>query len=145
MGAYHAATLTEKVKGARVTVINDFFAEKAAEVATGIAGARVAEDPFEAINADDVDAVVIATPGAAHEKQVLACLDRGIPVLCEKPLTTDIASAYEIVKRQKDSGKTLIQVGFMRRLRHRVRRAAKADRRRRPRQSLTGALHAPKP
>ena len=56
-------------------------------MAAGV-GARVVADPIDAINADDVDAVVIATPGAAHEEQVLACLARGIPVLCEKPLTT---------------------------------------------------------
>ena len=44
-----------------------------------------------------------------------ACLDRGIPVLCEKPLTTDITSAYAIVQKEKALGKQLIQVGFMRR------------------------------
>ena len=115
MGSYHAATLTNLVKGARVTVINDFSADTAARVSAGIPGSRVVADPFEAIGADDVDAVVIATPGAAHEKQVLACLERGIPVLCEKPLTTSIDTAYEIVKREAALGKQLIQVGFMRR------------------------------
>ena len=78
-------------------------------------GARVVADPFEAIRADDVDAVLIATPGAAHDAQVNACLDRGIPVLCEKPLTTDIASAYAIVQKEAALGRQLIQVGFMRR------------------------------
>jgi myo-inositol 2-dehydrogenase / D-chiro-inositol 1-dehydrogenase len=62
-----------------------------------------------------VDAVLIATPGAAHEEQVNACLDRGIPVLCEKPLTTEVASAYAIVQKERALGKQLIQVGFMRR------------------------------
>ena len=38
----------------------------------------------------DVDAVVLATPGPTHEKQLLACLEHGKPVLCEKPLTTDV-------------------------------------------------------
>ena len=115
MGSYHATTLSQLVKGARVTVINDFSADRAAQVSAGIASSRVVVDPFEAIGADDVDAVVLATPGAAHEKQVLACLDRGIPVLCEKPLTTDVASAYEIVEKQTALGRELIQVGFMRR------------------------------
>jgi myo-inositol 2-dehydrogenase/D-chiro-inositol 1-dehydrogenase len=115
MGSYHATTLTTAVKGARVTVINDFSADTAARVAAGIPGSRVVDDPFEAIAAEDVDAVVIATPGMAHEKQVLACLERGIPVLCEKPLTTSIDTAYEIVKREAALGRQLIQVGFMRR------------------------------
>ena len=78
-------------------------------------GARVVEDPIEAINDPEVDAVLIATPGKAHDEQVNACLDRGIPVLCEKPLTTDIASAYAIVQKEAALGRPLIQVGFMRR------------------------------
>jgi len=59
--------------------------------------------------------VLIATPGAAHDEQVNACLDAGKPVLCEKPLTTDIASAYAIVAKEAELGRRLIQVGFMRR------------------------------
>jgi myo-inositol 2-dehydrogenase / D-chiro-inositol 1-dehydrogenase len=114
MGAFHADALSRRIRGAQVTVVNDFFPDKAAEVA-GKIGARVVDDPIEAINDPEVDAVLIASPGAAHNQQVNACLDRGIPVLCEKPLTTDIASAYAIVKKEKALGKQLIQVGFMRR------------------------------
>jgi myo-inositol 2-dehydrogenase/D-chiro-inositol 1-dehydrogenase len=114
MGAFHVDALSKRIRGARVTVVNDFFPDKAAEIA-GKIGARVVDDPIEAINDPEVDAVLIASPGAAHEAQVNACLDRGIPVLCEKPLTTDIASAYAIVQKERALGKQLIQVGFMRR------------------------------
>jgi myo-inositol 2-dehydrogenase/D-chiro-inositol 1-dehydrogenase len=114
MGAYHVKSLTESTKGARVTVVSDFSAERADQVAAS-AGARVVGDPFDAISADDVDAVLIATPGAAHEAQLLACIDRGIPVLCEKPLTTELSSAYDVVKREAAAGRQLVQVGFMRR------------------------------
>ena len=78
MGAFHADALSRRIRGARVTVVSDFFADKAAEVADRV-GARVVADPIEAINADDVDAVLIASPGAAHDEQVNACLDRGHP------------------------------------------------------------------
>ncbi len=115
MGAYHAAGLSQRTRGARVTVVNDFSAERAKQISATVPGSRVVADPFEAIAAEDVDAVVIATPGAAHEAQVLACLDRGIPVLCEKPLTTAIDSAYTIVQREAALGRPLVQVGFMRR------------------------------
>ena len=114
MGAFHVEALSTRVRGAQVVVVNDFVAERAAEVA-GPVGARVVGDPLAAINDPEVDAVLIATPGAAHEAQVRACLERGIPVLCEKPLTTDIASAYAIVGQQADLGRELVQVGFMRR------------------------------
>ena len=114
MGAFHADALSSRIRGARVTVVSDFFADKAAEVADRL-GARVEADPIAAIRADDVDAVLIATPGRAHDEQVNACLDRGVPVLCEKPLTTDIDSAYAIVQKEHALGRQLIQVGFMRR------------------------------
>jgi hypothetical protein len=114
MGAFHVDALSKRIRGAQVTVVNDFFPDKAAEVA-GKIGARAVDDPIEAINDPEVDAVLIASPGAAHNQQVSVCLDRGIPVLCEKPLTTDIASAHAIVEKEKALGKQLIQVGFMRR------------------------------
>jgi myo-inositol 2-dehydrogenase / D-chiro-inositol 1-dehydrogenase len=114
MGAFHVDALSKRVRDAKVTVVNDFLADKAAEVAEKV-GARVEGDPIAAINDSDVDAVLIASPGDAHAEQLNACLDRGVPVLCEKPLTTDIGSAYAIVQKEKALGKQLIQVGFMRR------------------------------
>src|SRR5215208_7899668 len=114
MGAFHVDALTRRVRGAEVSVINDSFPEKAQQVAAQV-GARAVGDPIEAINDPDIDAVLLATPGVAHAEQVNACLDRGIPVLCEKPLTTDVPSAYALVQKEKSLGRQLIQVGFMRR------------------------------
>jgi myo-inositol 2-dehydrogenase/D-chiro-inositol 1-dehydrogenase len=115
MGAYHVEGLTQRTRGAQVRVINDFSLERAEQISAEVPGSRVVTDPFQAIQADEVDAVVIATPGSAHEKQVLACLERGIPVLCEKPLTTAVDTAYTIVEKEASLGRQLIQVGFMRR------------------------------
>jgi myo-inositol 2-dehydrogenase / D-chiro-inositol 1-dehydrogenase len=114
MGAFHADALASRIRGATVTVVSDYDAGRAAVVAERV-GARVEADPVAAINADDVDAVLIASPGAAHEEQVNACLERGVPALCEKPLTTDVDSARAIVQREAALDRPLIQVGFMRR------------------------------
>jgi myo-inositol 2-dehydrogenase/D-chiro-inositol 1-dehydrogenase len=115
MGADHVARITSRISGAAVTVVNDYLSEKAAEVAGAVPGARVANDPFDAIAADDVDAVLLATPGPTHEKQLLACLEHRKPVLCEKPLTTEVETSLEVVRREAELEKPLIQVGFMRR------------------------------
>jgi myo-inositol 2-dehydrogenase / D-chiro-inositol 1-dehydrogenase len=115
MGADHVARITSRISGAKVAVVNDYMPEKAAEVAAAVQGARVANDPFDAIADDDVDAILLATPGPTHEKQLLACLEQGKPVLCEKPLTTDSASSLEVARREAALGTPLIQVGFMRR------------------------------
>ena len=115
MGADHVARITSRISGAQVTVVNDYLPEKAAEVAAAVPGARVTNDPLDAIGADDVDAILLATPGPTHEKQLLACLEHGKPVLCEKPLTTDSTSSLEVVRQEAALGTPLIQVGFMRR------------------------------
>jgi myo-inositol 2-dehydrogenase/D-chiro-inositol 1-dehydrogenase len=114
MGAFHLEALTSRVRGARVTVVSDVVAEKAEELAARV-GSRVVSDPIAAIEDSEVEAVLIATPGASHEAQVNACLEVGKPVLCEKPLTTDVASAYAIVQKEAQRPAPLIQVGFMRR------------------------------
>ncbi len=58
------------------------------------------------------DAVLVASPSGAHATHVEACLDLGIPVLCEKPLTPDVASTQRIAQRDNAA---LVHVGFMRR------------------------------
>ena len=118
MGADHVARITERTKGATVTVLNDYLPEKAEELAATIPGCRAINDPLDAIADPDVDAVILATPGPTHEKQLLACLEAGKPVMCEKPLTTEVATSLEIVKREAELGRKLIQVGFMRRFDH---------------------------
>ena len=118
MGADHVARITSRISNARVVVVNDYLTEKAAEVAASVPGARVVGDPLDAIADPDVDAVVLATPGPTHEKQLLACLEHGKPVLCEKPLTTDVQTSLAVVKREAELGTKLIQVGFMRRFDH---------------------------
>ena len=118
MGADHVERLSTKISGARVTVVNDYVTEKAEQIAAGIPGCRAIVDPLDAIADPDVDAVVLATPGPTHEKQLLACLEHGKPVLCEKPLTTDVETSLGVVKREAELGKRLIQVGFMRRFDH---------------------------
>src|SRR6476619_421348 len=118
MGADHVARLSTKISGSRVAVVNDYLTEKAEQIAAGIPGCRVIADPLDAIADPDVDAVVLATPGPTHEKQLLTCLEHGKAVLCEKPLTTDIETSLGVVKREAELGKPLIQVGFMRRFDH---------------------------
>jgi predicted dehydrogenase len=44
-----------------------------------------------------IDAVYIASPHPQHYVQALACLERKIPVLCEKPLTLNAKQAEELV------------------------------------------------
>src|SRR3954454_9416505 len=117
MGADHVARLHSRISGAQVVAVSDAFTEKAEQVAATVPGCRVIGKPVAAIADDDVDAMLIATPGQFHEEQVHAAFERGIPVLCEKPLTMEAASSLALVRAEDEysarPGRRLVQVGFM--------------------------------
>ena len=57
----------------------------------------------EATHPERIDAVVIATPPQLHFPVAKAFLERGIDVICEKPMTRDVAEAEELVKLVRDN------------------------------------------
>jgi len=115
MGADHVRRIQGVVSGARVSAVVDIDAERAKAVAGRVDGCTAYTDPVTAMAADDVDAVLIASSGPAHEAALLAALDRDLPVLCEKPLTPDAASALRVLEAERRLGRRRVQVGFMRR------------------------------
>jgi myo-inositol 2-dehydrogenase/D-chiro-inositol 1-dehydrogenase len=115
MGSDHAERLSTAASGAQLVAVSDPDTARAEAVADSYVGVRTIGDARELVSSDDVDAVVIASPGSVHEEQVLACIEHGKPVLCEKPLTMDAESSLRLVRAERESGKRLVQLGFMRR------------------------------
>jgi len=62
----------------------------------------------------NVDAIVIATPAAAHPGMVELAAAAGKSILCEKPLALEIAAAESAVAAANRAG-VLLQIGFHRR------------------------------
>ncbi|CAM5398756.1 Gfo/Idh/MocA family protein [Streptomyces griseomycini] len=115
MGADHVRRIDRVINGARVAAVVDVDAERAKAVAAGVDGCTAHTDPAAAMAAADVDAVLIASPGPAHEAALLTAFEHDLPVLCEKPLTPDAASALRVVEAEQALGHRRVQVGFMRR------------------------------
>ena len=61
-----------------------------------------------------LEAVIIATPPQWHALQLIATLERGLDVYCEKPLSYDIREARAMVNAARKSGR-IVQIGFQRR------------------------------
>ena len=57
----------------------------------------------EAARPDGIDVVAIVTPNHLHGRIASAFLDAGIHVICDKPLTTTLAEALELVQRVRKS------------------------------------------
>ncbi|MGW0971403.1 Gfo/Idh/MocA family protein [Streptomyces sp. NPDC002516] len=115
MGADHVRRLDQVVSGARVAAVADPDTDRAGRAAAGIDGVSVHAEAEAALDAPGVEAVLIASPGPAHEEALLAAFARGLPVLCEKPLVPESAGALRVMEAEARLGRRLAQVGFMRR------------------------------
>jgi predicted dehydrogenase len=58
----------------------------------------------EAARPDGIDAVVIATPNNTHHAIARAFMEHGIDVISDKPLTTSLADALDLVALQRQTG-----------------------------------------
>ena len=114
MGRYHVERLAGSVPDAEVVAVSDVFVEGAKQVAEQV-GARAYADGHELIADEQVQAVLIASPGFTHEEFTLACLATDKPVLCEKPLAPTIDACLRVLEAEAAKPRRLIQVGFMRR------------------------------
>ena len=115
IGQDHIRRLTQVLAGAEVVAVTDVDMDRARSVAEGVKGARVFATGRELIHDRGVDAIVVASWGGTHEEYVLACIDAGKPVFCEKPLATTQDACLRILEAEMASGRRLVQVGFMRR------------------------------
>jgi predicted dehydrogenase len=50
------------------------------------------------------DAVIVTTPPVTHAPIVIDLVARGLPVLCEKPLSVDLESARRMARAARDNG-----------------------------------------
>jgi predicted dehydrogenase len=58
----------------------------------------------EAARPDGIDAVAITTPNGTHHAIARAFMERGIDVISDKPLTTTLDDAYDLVALQRRTG-----------------------------------------
>lgn len=71
------------------------------------------EDWVELAHDPQVDVVYVATPHAAHHAATKLLLEAGKAVLCEKPLTVDLASAEDLVATARARGVFLMEAMWM--------------------------------
>ncbi|TGN86787.1 Gfo/Idh/MocA family oxidoreductase [Bradyrhizobium yuanmingense] len=62
----------------------------------------------EAARADGIEAVAIVTPNHMHRPVAKAFLEAGIHVICDKPLTTTVAEAEELVALVRKTGRIFV-------------------------------------
>lgn len=114
MGRAHVERIEQELAGGRVVAVADVHLDGARAVAEPL-GARVYGSGAELIADPEVDAVLIATFGKVHAPDVLAAVEAGKYVLCEKPLVTTTEDALRVLEAEQRAGRKLVTVGYMRR------------------------------
>lgn len=97
----------------RVTILVDSSQSQAERLAGQYGVPRVATD-YRLIS-DEVDAVIVATPPHLHREQAGFFLERGIHVLCEKPLASTVKECEELVRLQEANRGAKLAVAHVRR------------------------------
>jgi predicted dehydrogenase len=111
IGGVHriAARLDDHYEFVAGALASDPARAKASGEALGLAADRNYPDyatmaRAEAARADRIDVVSIVTPNDSHHPIARAFLDAGIPVICDKPLTTTLADAMDLVHTVRRTG-----------------------------------------
>lgn len=106
LGQHHARILASMPEVELVAVV-DVDVDRAQVIASQT-GARVEKDPFALFSY--VDAVTVAVPTVAHDQIVIPFLEKGVPVLVEKPIAASVSQADEMLRAAMSSG-TMLAVG----------------------------------
>ena len=114
IGTDHVRRLAWTLAGARVHSVFDVDSARAGAVADEV-GAQARASAHAVIEDEAVDAVLVASADESHAEMVLACIDAGKPVLCEKPLAPTVPESMQVLAAEQAGGRLLVQVGFMRR------------------------------
>jgi len=110
-GRNHVRVL-DALPGARLTWVIDPDAACREAAAARAPRARMTATLAEALADPRLDAVVVASPGPSHHAVAAAAIAAGKHVLVEKPLTTDGASSWDLVRRARRAG-VLLSVGHL--------------------------------
>ena len=114
MGRDHVRRLTHVITSTKVVAVSDVFEEGGRKVADQY-GVKFYKDGVDLIHDPEVDAVVVCTADEFHAPLVLACIEAGKYVFCEKPLAPTADDCMKVIKAEMAFGRRLVQVGFMRR------------------------------
>ena len=77
----------------------------------GVENVRCYPNHKAMLDAEELDAVSVCTYNKAHAECTIYALEKGVPVLLEKPMCVTLDEAVEIMRAEKKSGK-ILSIGF---------------------------------
>ena len=96
------------VNNCKVKMVSDFRQDRLVIVSKTYPGIKVSTDPDDILLSKEIDAVVIATPVFTHFSLAKKALENGKHVLLEKPMTSTIKEAEQLMNLAKQKGLLLM-------------------------------------
>jgi hypothetical protein len=111
IGGFHrtASRLDDRYELVAGAMASDPARARAGAAAVGIAPDRAYGNSEEMVTSektrpDRIDAVAIVTPNFAHHAPAKAFLEAGFRVICDKPVTTSLATALDLAETVRGTG-----------------------------------------
>jgi len=73
-------------------------------------GGRWYKDYRQMLDQEKLEGVIVSSPDAFHAEHTIACLERGIPVLVEKPIARSLVDAIRMCRLADENGIPLMTV-----------------------------------
>ncbi len=110
----HANNFRSRVPNAKITAVVDPFEEAAKKACEELEISKYYLKYQDALQDDEIDAVVVVAPTVYHREIVIASAKAGKHVLCEKPMAMDEFECEDMIKACAEN-KVKLQLAFMRR------------------------------
>ncbi|MGA2494571.1 MAG: Gfo/Idh/MocA family oxidoreductase [Roseiarcus sp.] len=115
LGRRHAENLAFRVTGAQLVAAASPIEAERTWAAASLNGVTTYPGLEELLTHPGLDAVWLVTPTSLHADQMIASINAGKHVFCEKPLALDPSDCDRAVAAAADRPRQVVMVGFMRR------------------------------
>ena len=113
MGSNHVRVLSE-LSGVDLVAISDTDEEKLEKLSAQYNIKSTYKDHIEMFQKERIDGVIVAVPADFHKKVVLDCIQAGVNVLVEKPISHTLEDAQEMIDKAKEKN-VILTVGHVER------------------------------
>ncbi|UCG24062.1 MAG: Gfo/Idh/MocA family oxidoreductase, partial [Chloroflexota bacterium] len=97
-----------ELPGSTVVIVADLDQERLDAISERFPQIPLTTQDYRELFKLDLDAVVIATPPFSHHAIARECLENGLHVLVEKPITLNSSDAYDLKKLAEERGLVLM-------------------------------------
>lgn len=113
-GLIHAKNINTQIDNASLVAICDPSDDSLIRMKNELGEISIYKDYKKAIEAENIDAIIVATPTEFHKEIAVYAAEHGKHIFCEKPMASTEKECDEMIQAtQKNNVK--LQIGFMRR------------------------------